>query len=283
MPKGVAGKRAVITFAPKPASPERLCAGVVTRTDAGEVSFLSSVDARKATQAFGTSGEALAHMARALCESLAAHWREHPSARTWQPPFHGVKLQDVHAFTARNVAEGQAMMLARASSLHTLFENVKAPAASSGSVLLEQVRSALRRDPNARHLAQRLGRSLTVRGDAQPLRVDFIGQNYACNLLQISTSERMVDLSTERAYGKLFELQALRQFVKAPPTQLGLLDEERPHHFELILVADRQNRVQRRALAQIEALADQKEVRAQVQPNAAAAAQRMAHQERQAA
>lgn len=280
---GVLGQRAVITFAPKPASPETLCAGVVVRTDSGDVAWRTAIDPAPAQFAFGAPGAMLADIAQHLCQSLAAHWAATPSAGEWKPPFHAASLADVHRFSARNVDEALTLLLGRASSLHTLLAQVKLAPQRNSRTLVEQVRRAMAQDPNARHLAPRFNRELMVGGGAQPLRVDFLGQHYACNLLQITRNARLLDVSIERAYGKLYELQALRQWVKKPPRQLGLLDEERPRRFELIMVADRGDQVHRRALAQIEALADQNEVRAEVRPHASAAAVRVAEQERLAA
>lgn len=280
---GVTGVRGVITFAPKPASPETLCAGVVLRTDSGEVAWRSAIDHDRAKHAFGEPGAMLAEVAQHLCESLARHWAAAAQPSDWKPPFHRAALAEAHRFSARTVDEALALLLRRASSLQTLMTQVSLPARRGHATLVRQVQRAMALDPNARHLAPRFSRDLPLGHGAQPLRVDFLGQRYACNLLQVTRNARTIDVSIERAYGKLYELQALREWVKEPPRQLGLLAEERPERFELILVADQRDTVHQRALAQIEAVADQKHVRAQVRPTAAAAAERVAQQERLAA
>lgn len=44
---GAKGERAVIDFAPKPTTSERLVAGVVTRLDSGVVTYACAIDLRK--------------------------------------------------------------------------------------------------------------------------------------------------------------------------------------------------------------------------------------------
>jgi hypothetical protein len=152
-----------------------------------------------------------------------------------------------------------------------------------GSNIVVQVRTAIKRDVNAKHLAQRFNKNLTVAGEGNPLKVDFLGQHYACYFLQLTRSEKGLAANTERAFGKLFELEALRRLVKKPKKSLGLLEDERPQVFELLMVGNRQDPVQRRAIYHIEALADRREVIARIEPSATEAAERVSHQERRAA
>ena len=277
------GWRAVIEFAPKPTSPERVIAGVVVRTESGEVHAQCSIDPRKAEHAFGMAGRALHAVAEHLCQSLVTHWQADATVESWQPPFAHARLAQVSRFSAPSSQEGVRLMLNRTSMLHTLFSAYAMEQQARNIGIVERVRSAVRKDPNAKHLASRFNRELNVHGEAQPMRVDFLGQHYACYFLQVTRSARGIDASTDRAYGKLFELQALRRLVKKPRKSLGLLDEERPHNFELLMIGDMSDPVQRRALKQVEALADRDEVVARVEPSAVAAAERVWLQERKAA
>lgn len=262
---------------------ERLCAGVVTRLDSGEVAMASALDARKAAHAFGAAGAALASVAQALCESLAAHWRAHDDASAWVPPFEGARLAELSRFSARSVEDANSAMLARVSAMHTLLQGYEIAQAERRGSIVQRVRSVVRRDPNAQHLADRFNRHLPLRDDALPLRVDFLGQRFACYFLQLTSHTRAQELNTERAFGRLYELEALRGFVQRPKKSLGLLDDERPSQFELVMVGSASDSVQRRAIRQIEALADKREVRVRALPTVAHAAEHVATEERQAA
>lgn len=277
------GWRAVIEFAPKPTSPERVIAGVVVRTEGGEVYALCAIDERKAKHAFGVAGRALHAVADRLCQSLVQHWQSSSDVQTWQPPFAHVRLASVTRFSAATPLEGLQLMLNRTSMLHTLFSAYEIEQKKRNAGIVERVRSAVRKDPNATHLARRFNRELNVHGEAQPLKVDFLGRNYACYFLQVTRSTLGIDASTDRAYGKLFELQALRHLVKKPHKSLGLLNEERPQVFELLMIGDQSDPVQRRAIKQVEALADRGQVVARTEPSAIAAAERVYGQERLAA
>ncbi len=273
----------MVEFAPKPTSSERVIAGVVVRTESGEVQAQCAIDARKAEHAYGHAGKALHAVADRLCQSLAEHWQTEPNAESWKPPFAHARIGSINRFSALNAAEGLQLMLNRTSMLHTLFSAYEIEQQSRNAGIVERVRSAVRKDPNAKHLARRFNRELNVHGEAQPLKVDFLGQHYACYFLQITRSTRGIDASTDRAYGKLFELQALRRLVKKPHKSLGLLDEERPEVFELLMIGDHTDPVQRRAIKQVEALADRGQVIARTEPSAGAAAERVYGQERLAA
>jgi hypothetical protein len=61
---------------------------------------------------------------------------------------------------------------------------------------------------------------------------------------------------------------------------LGLLDDEKPDTFELMMIGDRNDSIQRRAIYQVEALADKKEVIARAVPSVLAAAEHLATKER---
>jgi hypothetical protein len=171
----------------------------------------------------------------------------------------------------------------RALTLHTLIQQYQIDQQPRSHGIVDKVRSAVKRDVNAKHLVHRFNKLLTVVGEGTPLKVDFLGQRYACYFLQITSSERGLEANTERAFGKLFELEAVRRLVKKPKKSLGLLEDERPEVFELLMVGDRKNSVQRRAIYQIEALADRNEVVARIEQTAAAAADRVSNQERRAA
>lgn len=255
----------------------------MVKTDKGELDFQCAIDTRKMEHAFGTAGLALSDIALRLCKSLAGYWAQHRRPDGWKPPFNNAKISDVDEFSGRSTAEAMALYLNRTSTMHTLLGNYEIGTAASPRSIVERVRTAMRKDVNAKHLAPRFYKYLMVAGEAQPLRVDFLGQNFACYFLQLTRSKQGIEMNTERAFGKLYELQALSELVKAPPKSLGLLDDERPRVFELLMVGSRDDAVQRRAIFQIEALADRKEIPARVESSVDAAARRVAQQERQAA
>lgn len=277
------GLRAVIEFTPKPTSDERLCAGVVVKTTNGEVHYTCAVDVRHMQHAYGDAGAALFDVAHTLCESLADFWTQNHDPRRWRPPFHEARLASLEPFSARDVTEACSRMLERTSTLYTLGQAYAHATQSRPSGIVARVKSAIQRDANAMHLAKRFHRRLTLDGDAQPLKVDFLGERYACYFLQVTRSTRGLELTTERAFGKLFELGALRKLVQQPRQSLGLLADERPQVFELLMVGDRNDAVQRRAIYQVEALADRSDVVARIEYSATSAAERVAQQERLAA
>lgn len=275
--------RALIEFTPKPTSDERLCAGVVLRTTEGEVTYTCAPHARHMQLAFGEIGVALYDVAEKLCQSLAKHWAEGKDPRHWKPPFSNARLANLDRFSAGSTAEECERILSRTSTLYTLSQAYQTDTVSRPTGIVEQVRSAVKRDANAKYLARRFNKQLTLNGEAQPLRVDFLGHRYACYFLQVTKSMRGLENTTERAFGKLFELGALRRLIQQPVQQLGLLADERPNVFELLMVGDRNDLVQRKAIYQVEALADRSEVVARIVPNATTAAERVFDQERLAA
>lgn len=279
----VQGRRATIEFAPKPTSSESLCAGVVVQADDGRVEYLCTVDRRKMEHAFGPAGAALHDVAEKLCQSLAGHWAQGRRPEAWKPPFNNARLSSLDEFSARSTQEAMELFLNRTSTLHTLLAHYQIEQQPRSTGIVDKVRSAVKRDVNAKHLVHRFNKLLTVAGEGNPLKVDFLGQHYACYFLQITRSEKGLEANTERAFGKLFELEAVRRLVKKPKKSLGLLEDERPETFELLMVGNRRDPIQRRAIYQIEALADRKEVIARIEQTAADAAERVSHQERRAA
>jgi hypothetical protein len=275
--------RALVEFAPKPSSSERLCAGVVSRLSTGEVSYDCAIDPRKAEQAFGIAGIGLWHAARALCESLAGHWQRHGDSRGWISPFEGAKLGAVQSFSARSQQAGNLQLLRRMSTLLTLFDDYELQQQERSSSIVQKVRSAIRKDVNAKHLQARFQREIHVGERAGKLKVDFLGQNFACYFLQITHSERGVEATAERAYSRLYELQALKRFVARPAKSMGLLEDERPSRFELVMIGSQTDPVQRSAINLVTALADRDEVRARPLPTPEAAAEHVTAMERLAA
>ena len=280
---GCKGTRAVIEFTPKPGSTERICAGVVLRLDDGSIHLSPSLDARKASHAFGSAGTDFFAVTNLLCLSLADHWKISDDARTWAPPFHGASIAQLSPFSATSVGNAFQRMLDRTSSLHTLIQGYEIKTSSHELGIMSKVQSAMRKNRSTEHLSRRFNRQVSVGELARPLRVDFLGQNFACYFLQISQSERALDRSTERAFGKLYELQALRRFVKAPKMEIGLLEDEKPNVFELLMVGNTSHPIQRQAIYQVEALADKNEVRARILSSAKAAAEHVAEKEKLAA
>lgn len=279
---GVHGRRALIDFAPKPGSAERLYAGVVSCLSTGEVSFRCALDERKAEHAFGSAGKGLWHAAKALCESLAEHWDDTGDCAGWTPPFESARLAAIQVFSARNQDAGNLQLLARVSSMHTLMDEYEIPILDrSKDSVVTKVRSAIRRDVNSRHLQVRFRRELHV-GDDGKMKVDFLGQNFACYFLQLTQSQRGIEPMVDRASGRLFQLQALKRFVKSPPRQLGLLEDERPQRFELLMVGSKTDPVQRRVISMVTALADRSEISTRPLTNVEAVAEHVSSMERRA-
>jgi hypothetical protein len=283
-PEGrVAGWRAVIQFKPKPGAPEQLCAGVVTRLTSGEVQSVCAIDPKKAAHLFGEAGHSLYFAAQALCQSLLEHWRVEPDAGLWVPPFEGASLAEVQAFSGRDAESAAQQMLARASTLYTLLEQYQQSQAEWGRGIVSRIKAAIKRDVATRHLHERFNRQIHIGEEAGTLRVDFLGQNFACYFLQITPSARSAETTTERAFGRLYELAALQRFVKKPKRSLGLLDDERPDRFELVMVGEQNDPVQRRVINLVTALADRETIRALPVASAEAAAAHVVQMERLAA
>lgn len=279
----VSGQRAVIEFSPKLVSIERLCAGVVVRDDDGEVVVGCALDKRKLSHAFGEPGVALFEIANLLCESLALHWRATGNADGWVPPFEGAKIARLAGFSAKNAASALSQSNDQHGTLHTLLNGYEIAETARNSSIVERVRVAVKRDANAKHLAGRFNRELPLGTEATKMRVDFLGRNIACYFVQIVFSARHGEGNTDRALGKIYELELLRKFVAKPKKSLGLLPEERPQKFELVMVGDRSNSIQRRIIYQIEAMADRSHVKALLLPDPTSAANHVSDHERQAA
>jgi hypothetical protein len=252
---------------------------VILTASEGIQSFCA-FDKEKLEHAFGVAGTSLYDIANRLCESLKDHWIRTQRPDDWKPPFANAGLSSLEPFSARDAQEGATRMLDRTSTFHTLLESYTRARLTRETGIIDRVRRAIRRDVNAKHLAPRFNRQLNINGDAQPLKVDFFGQNYACYFLQVTHSIRGIEATADRAFSKLYALQALRRFVKNPPQVLGLLEDERPQRFELLMVGDRSDFVQRRAIYQIEALADQSDTQARIEISIAAVAERVSDQER---
>jgi hypothetical protein len=280
---GVRGERVVLDFSPKPTSTERMVAGVVTKLDSGEVSYTCAIDEGKAQHAFGDAGLAFHAIALQLCASMTAFWQTHANANDWSAPFAGAGIADQSNFSGRSAKLAQSLMLNRSSTLHTLLENYDFARKASTAGIVERVRSAISKDPNSKHLSKRFGRVLPLGDQTLPLRVDFLGQNYACYFLQVSKSTRAHEQNTDKAFGKLYELQALRRLLQQPQDAWELLEDERPKNFELVMVADRNNMEQRQAVYKVERLADKGEIIAKTVASANDAAAHVAQRERQAA
>lgn len=272
--------RATLYFSPKPASRERICAGVVTRLSSGEVSFTCAVDLVKARHAFGDAGLGIHAAAQGLCQAFAEHWSAAEDVLGWTPPFESAELGELAPFSASSAETAQEQMLSRVSSLHTLFKRYEMPANQRLPGIVRRVRTAVKSDRNAQHLLPRFSREIQVGPEAGTLSVDFLGQHFACYFVQLSRSERGVEATTDRAFTRLYELSALRRFVRKPKKSMGLLDDERPTQFELLLVASETDPVQRRAIRKVEALADKDEIRLRTIPGAQEAANHVAAMER---
>lgn len=247
----------------------------------GDVQWRCAVDEHKAQHAFGPQGLALAAIAQNLCRSLAEHWAA--GSGEWRPPFEGAALADVSEFTARDAESAMDLSLRTQSSLYELLSAYEIPVQARTVGIVRQVQQVIRRQRHHQHLEKRFGRELDMGAAAGALRVDFLGQHYACYFLSLTSSTRGVELNTERALAKLYELQALRRFVQERRQSLGLFDDERPRQFELLAVGDEAQPPQRQAMARITVLADRGEVRTRALPHAGAAAEHVIEMERLAA
>lgn len=280
---GVEGWRAVVELRPSPTSDERLCAGVVINLGNGVVMHQCAIDPAKAQHAFGIAGAALHDVAQRLCDSLADHWRTQPNAMEWTPPFSNARISSLQEFSAASAESALALSLSRNSSLHTLLAGYTIEKNKSSTGIVARVKTALRKDVNAKHLQKRFEREIPLGEDGGSFKVDFLGAHFACYFVQLPQSTRTLEMGTERSLGRLAELAALRRFVQKPKKSLGLLDDERPAKFELVLVGSMEHPVQRRAMSMITALADRNEIRARPLRSADQAAHHVAHMEKQAA
>jgi hypothetical protein len=278
----IAGRRGVITFTPTVASSEVLTAGVVVQVGGGTVFWRSALDRRKAAHAFGADGEALVAITERLCESLADHWT-HDKGGEWRPPFDGAMLAQVEEFTARDATSALDHALRMDSSLYVLLSAYEMKSQARPSDIVRRVKSVITRREQSAHLGKRFGRALDMGHEAGTLKVDFLGQNFACYFLALTQSQLGVESNTERALAKLYELAALRRFVQKRRKSLGLFDDERPHRFELVAVGLRDKAPQRQAYARIETLADDKEVLVRSIEDAPTAAAHVIQMERAAA
>lgn len=247
----------------------------------GTVHWQCALDERKAEHAFGQRGAALAAIAHRLCQSLAQCWER--GEGKWSPPFEGAALTLDEAFSARDHESALDWALRTQSSLYELMQAYEVSAQARPRGIVQQVRQAIRSAAQHKHLERRFSRDLDMGQAAGTLRVDFLGQHYACYFLNLTHSARGVELNTERALAKLCELQALRRFVQERQQSLGLLDDERPHQFELLAVGDKAQAPQRQAMARITVLADRGEVRTRALPHVDAAAEHVVAMERKAA
>lgn len=279
----VSGTRAVIEFSPKLVSFERLCAGVVIRTSTGDVYARCALDQRKIEHAFGVAGKAIFEIAHALCLSLVQHLQAGGSPEGWEPPFEGAAIARISEFSARDADAALRQGLELHSAFGTLLAQYEISEQQRNINIVERVRSAVKRDVNAKHLAERFNRTLSLGREAAPMRVDFLGQNFACYFLRVVSNARSSEDNALRALGKIYELETLRRFIAKPKKSLGLLEEERPNQFELVMIGNRSDSIQKRIVFQVEAMADKSEVVTRVLDSATAAAEHVAYKERLAA
>ncbi|WP_374674127.1 hypothetical protein [Ideonella sp.] len=158
------------------------------------------------------------------------------------PPFETAELVREDAFTAQSVEAAAAFLLQEQSALHQLLSAYSLPPQQRASNIARRVRQQVKGNPRTEHLVPRFNRPLNIVDNSQPLRVDFLGRNLACYFMQLTESQRGIEGSAQRAFGRLYELQALRRFVSQRPKVIGLLLEERPGSFELVLVGNHRHR-----------------------------------------
>lgn len=263
-------------------SKERITAGAVVRLDDGQCFARVAVTEAAVTHAFGIAGQELYHAAFHLCQSLLEHVQAGGAFKTWTPPFAGAEIGNLGRAEARNMDAILDLGLAQNSMLYTLLSHYAMPAHHNNDSLASKVKSAISKNKATKHLKERFYREIMVREEAMPLKVEFLGANFACYFLQLSKSQQGIEISTSNACGKLFKLQNLKQhFEKLDrPT---VFDEERPQSFELLVVADDSDRLQKSALLQIESFADANKLIARVLPDAQSAASMVVKRESLAA
>lgn len=250
--------------------------------DDGRVEWRCAIDEDRIDHAFGSTGRSLFTTARSLCNSLAESWSK-GSIRAWKPPFERASITEPVAFTAQSVDSAITHVLGQHSSLHTLLAQYEIPESRSTTGIVAKVRRSVKSRHNSEHLARFFLRNFAIDGSTLPLRVDFFGRRLACYIVLVTTSDKQVDVSSERGLGKMAELHALRSFTAHKRTSLGLLEDERPSEFELLMVGSEAHPIQGRVMQKIQMLADMKHVRARALPDADAAATHLIERERAAA
>lgn len=276
----VRGVRAAIFFQPQLLSIERICAGVVVRLDDGRTAVRVGIQAQEVIHAFGASGAEIHSVANHLCLSLAQHIEGGGTFEDWLSPFENAYIGKIGRVEGGQLEAILDTQISQNSMLYTLLNSYELPSVKQADGIVKKVKRVIQQS-KSHHLAERFHRELPVKTDALPLKVEFLGANYACYFLQISQSPRGIEDSTRRAHGKLFELQSVRGHFDAP----GTLDafEEKPRRFELLVVGDRTNPLQKSAWLQIESLADSSNLQTRILTTAAAAANTVAELEHQVA
>lgn len=272
------GERAVILFTPQVLSRERITAGVVVRLESGECAMRVAIPQREVEHAFGNVGIELYSVAHHLCQSLYEHVQAGHKFKSWTPPFAGAELGKVGEAEARDITSLLTLGLAHNSMLNTLLSNYEIPAANGNNSVVEKVRRAIKQNRKTEHLGPRFNQHVALGTEAVPMKVEFLGANYVAYFMQIPKTERGLEASTGRAHGKLFELQSLRRHFTDKPFFTPFTDE-RPNQFELLVVGDKSDPVQRRAWLQIETLADANEMITRLIPDTDTAANEVAKRE----
>ncbi|MBB6320550.1 hypothetical protein [Paraburkholderia tropica] len=269
MSERIRGQRAAIYFQPQILSGERLCAGVVIRLDDGRIATRVAIQPEEVAHAFGASGAELYAIANHLCLALVEHLQDVGSFDNWIAPFESAiigKLGRVEGAQLETLLDAQVR---QHSVLHTLLDTYEIPNVKQVDGIVRQVKRAIQKS-HSPHLAERFHRELSVLSDALPLKVEFLGARYACYFIQISHSPRGIEESARRAHGKLFELQSVRTFFDGSPQDAFL--DERPSQFELLVVGDQTNDLQKSAWRQIESLADASNLQTRLLADASEAA-----------
>jgi hypothetical protein len=276
----VRGVRAAIFFQPQILSIERICAGIVIRLDDGRVAARVGIQAQEIAHAFGVSGVEIHSIANHLCLSLAEHVQSGGTFEEWVAPFENAHIGKIGRVEAGQLESLLDSQISQNSMLYTLLSSYELPAVKQTDGIVRQVKRAIQKS-KSHHLADRFHRELPVKTDALPLKVEFLGANYACYFIQISQSPRGIEESARRAHGKLFELQSVRTHFEGPGTADAF--EEKPRRFELLVVGDKTNSFQKSAWLQIESLADASNLQTRLLTTAAAAANTVSKLEHQAA
>jgi hypothetical protein len=269
----IRGVRAALFFQPQILSQERMCAGVVLRLDDGRIATRVAIQPQEAQHAFGVAGEELHAIAHHLCLSLVEHLTDGLSFESWTAPFENASIDKLGRVEGARLESLLDVQVSQNSTLFTLFKSYEMPAVKQYDSIVKRVRKAIM-ESKSHHLADRFHRELPVTQDALPLKVEFLGANYACYFLQISPSLRGIEESARRAHGKLFELQNVRSHFAAAGA--GDSFEEVPRRFELLVIGDHTNPIQKSAWLQIESLADSNNLVTRILESPAAAANAVA-------
>jgi hypothetical protein len=275
------GQRAIIYFSPQILSKEKIVAGAVVRLETGECFARVAISEKHIVHAFNSAGEELYAIAKHLCDSLLEHVQAGKAFKDWIAPFAGAEIGKIAKAEAATMSNLLDTGLRQNAMFYTLLEHVKLSEQKADSIVIN-IKKIITDNKQTEHLSKRFHHELILKEDTRPLKVEFLGANFACYFIKLSPTIAGLNHSVPRAHGKLFELKSVKNHFSSPQNH-NIFPEEQPHHFELLVVGERKYVEHRQAYDQIEYLADQQSMRVRPFDNAAQAAQHLFNQERQVA